>query len=460
MKKQRMAEISIVLIFTLLVYWQSFSIPFFFNEEMGLINQNNVKSLETYFQNMSTWAALFYRPLSVLSYSINYWISDTSFSFHVVNFIIHLLNVFLVYRISGYLFRFPWLPALMFAAHPMATSVVSLTNGRPYALGFLFFLTSFYLILKWDRDINKKRLTLLALLSSLAILSKQSFVIAPVALFLIWSEFDKKEIALFLKSYMPRILLVFGLLLGIALWHILSHLGNAPTGMFEYFIAQIGNLPNTLLLYLFPSKVVIYHDFAFHELGSREFIQGVTLFALCVYGVSLLKDAKLNMFLALFLVFLLPTNSFIPKNEIIYAWRLYPSTLFFVFMLARFGEIYWERVQSRKLRTLLPAFIAVWICVFSYFTLRQNYIYQSPAMAYSQALKLFPNSIFLNKAMGWQLAKEGRYEESISHFETVLHQIPGETFSARNIIPLYVRVGKTEKANAFAKQLREDIFAK
>ncbi|XP_014637344.1 PREDICTED: transmembrane and TPR repeat-containing protein 4 isoform X2 [Ceratotherium simum simum] len=115
-----------------------------------------------------------YRPLTVLTFRINYYLSGGfhPVSFHVVNILLHggisvlMVDVFSVlfgglqYTSKGRRLnlapRSSLLAALLFAVHPVHTECVAGVVGRADLLGALFFLLSFLGYCKAFRESNKE----------------------------------------------------------------------------------------------------------------------------------------------------------------------------------------------------------------------------------------------------------------------------------------------------------------
>ncbi|XP_070096553.1 protein O-mannosyl-transferase TMTC4 isoform X2 [Equus przewalskii] len=138
-----------------------------------------------------------YRPLTVLTFRINYYLSGGfhPVSFHVVNILLHggisvlMVDVFSVlfgglqYTSKGRRLnlapRSSLLAALLFAVHPVHTECVAGVVGRADLLGALFFLLSFLGYCKAFREHNKEGthstfwVLLSILLGALAMLCKE-----------------------------------------------------------------------------------------------------------------------------------------------------------------------------------------------------------------------------------------------------------------------------------------------
>ncbi len=87
-----------------------------------------------------------YRPLVTFSYLINYAVlgnGSQSFGYHAVNFLLHALNVFLVWMLAGKTLRgdvAAFFVAAVFAVHPITTEAVTNISGRPDLMAAAFAL--------------------------------------------------------------------------------------------------------------------------------------------------------------------------------------------------------------------------------------------------------------------------------------------------------------------------------
>ncbi|TNC99146.1 MAG: hypothetical protein FD121_384 [Gallionellaceae bacterium] len=119
---------------------------FQFDDYNVIVNETQVHSWANWFAALGSGI----RPLLKLSYTANWTMGMGVLGFHLTNLLIHLLNAYLLYRLSqlfvqqqtaqarmGYV---PLLVALLFAVHPINTEAVSYISGRSASL-----MTSFYL---------------------------------------------------------------------------------------------------------------------------------------------------------------------------------------------------------------------------------------------------------------------------------------------------------------------------
>jgi len=126
-----------------------------------------------------------YRPITVLSYALNYAAGGFHpAGYHLVNIVLHALNSLLVFLLLKRFLqlRYAGAAALIFALHPLHSEAVAWVTGRAELLA-CFFMLSAWLVSLPDKD--QKSTWLRTVLSSalylLALLSKESaLVLLPV----------------------------------------------------------------------------------------------------------------------------------------------------------------------------------------------------------------------------------------------------------------------------------------
>lgn len=131
-----------------------------------------------------------YHPLTMLSLGINWLISGKeAWSYHLINVILHAINVFLIYR---FVYRLTsgkavaaFVVALFFGIHPLHVESVAWVSERKDMLYTLFFVGGMLTYLDYlDTSKTKYYLYTFALFV-LSVLSKPSAVVFPIALLLI-----------------------------------------------------------------------------------------------------------------------------------------------------------------------------------------------------------------------------------------------------------------------------------
>ena len=168
-----------------------------------------------------------YQPLSFLSYAIDISLfSGSSLNvIHLVNLILHLLNVVLFFRLVQ-LLSDKWFIAVvassLFALHPMNVEAVAWISSRSYLLCTFFFLlaTLSYLYSMKSPVKSKRHMNLSIGFFILALLSHPMAVIFPIAMLLI-DHYQGRS----MKSALRDKVLLFALSLVFFIIAIYSHSG-------------------------------------------------------------------------------------------------------------------------------------------------------------------------------------------------------------------------------------------
>ncbi|KAK1341963.1 hypothetical protein QTO34_016715 [Cnephaeus nilssonii] len=169
---------------SLLCFARSYDGEFVFDDSEAIVNNKDLRA-ETPLGDLwhhDFWGSRLssntshksYRPLTVLTFRINYYLSGGfhPVSFHVVNILLHAGISVLMVDVFSVLFgglqytsrgrrlnlapRSSLLAALLFAVHPVHTECVAGVVGRADLLGALFFLLSFLGYCRAFRESNKE----------------------------------------------------------------------------------------------------------------------------------------------------------------------------------------------------------------------------------------------------------------------------------------------------------------
>lgn len=176
--------VALAFAFILLVYWQGLYGDYVFDDTGNIlenyhlkIDSLNLKSLSS--AAFSGDAGPLKRPISVVSFAINYYFTDFDpFYFKLTNLLIHLVNTLLVWLIARALFSFSkqstavigWgslLAAALWGLHPLNLTSVLYVVQRMVSLSTLFGLLAVFLYVQLRSQNN--RTTQATLLYSLGI---------------------------------------------------------------------------------------------------------------------------------------------------------------------------------------------------------------------------------------------------------------------------------------------------
>lgn len=275
------------------------------------------------------------RPVTNLSYALNYALTDLSLSgFRIWNYVLHFANAVLVWRLgSFFLGRAPALLAAgLFLLHPIAADSVVYLSGRSALLSLFFQLTALALYAEARQGFWKWLLFLSC--AALAMLSKESGATTVLLIFLIDRQLVKRR-----GEVVPYVAPLF-LGAAVAVWIKFSYLSNALLGVFlvqgegqvrgfeELIRLQLSLWPRILALFLRPELQAIDHQVWIPvQWTERGVLLGALIVVLLAVAVvrQLKKASPLFFAAGWILLALLPTNSIFPVLDPLGERLLYPA---------------------------------------------------------------------------------------------------------------------------------------
>lgn len=164
-----------------LVYSPALNGPYIFDDSSLPYHSVNFSN------DLSAWLGGV-RPLLMLSYWVNYQVSQDPQGFHITNVCIHLLNGLLIFFIVKKMqpgLLLPAFAAAVFLLHPIQTESVSYIAGRSESLSVLFFLAAFAVFL-YRRSPAISWQTAIAILAlfAAAVATKEHTLVLPALLLL------------------------------------------------------------------------------------------------------------------------------------------------------------------------------------------------------------------------------------------------------------------------------------
>jgi protein O-mannosyl-transferase len=179
----------LILIITFLAFIPVLKADFVVLDDPDYVTENPlIKHLSNLWRLIVTPVQGNYHPLTMISLALNYAISgDNAWSYHVLNLLLHLINCFLVFRLTYLLSNknliIAFTTAILFGIHPMHVESVAWISERKDVLYGLFFLAGLISYLKYVDAGSRKQYLFALLFLILSLLSKPAAVIFPVALF-------------------------------------------------------------------------------------------------------------------------------------------------------------------------------------------------------------------------------------------------------------------------------------
>ena len=418
------------------------------------------------------WARSRVIPFATLALNRRLGGEDT-LGYHLVNFAIHLLAVFFVFRLAEALCRTPRLrdgavaphrlalagaAAALFALHPIQVQAVTYVVQRITSLAGMFSIGAvyFYVVARNAAGIDqddeparpRRRWAYCASVAMAlgAFLSKESSASLPVAILLAeWTFYPGERGVRRLARSWPFLALlvaipVLWLALPSGMWRLLqdaSLVGPKPPTMIDavlrsadplgqitplvYCLTQATVIPRYLGLILWPSGLNIDHDVALAPGLSPAVVGGIALSSVLIAaGFWLLRRRPLVGFGILwFFGALSVESSFLPIADVMVEHRLY-LPMAGISLVAASAFVAARRAWPRA---ALAAGLTV-LVVLAGLTFARNLVWRTQLSLWSDALVKSPGKARAHLNVGTALQLEGKLDAAIPYYCHVLELEP------------------------------------
>ena len=442
-----------------LAYAGSLDGEFVFDDRLVMENTRliNIESLGDVLATGSTW-----RGLTEMSYGLNLYLGQLDpFGYHLVNVVIHAINVILVYLIllelvGGY---YPALTgAALFGVHPLLTEAVANVAGRASSLCGLFYFCSVFAFLK---ALNSERMSVRIVwwctagaAGLLAWQAKQEAITLPVALAgLLWIRSESRP----WRAIVLLLLFPLGLVVLIRA-QIASLFGTVMENRELVSAGFEQVLPLATYVRTYVSGITGYYLPRFLvpvDLSADPYFRPVEhwyslefLFALAVLGGMswfLLKPGGLNIRvragLALLLLSPLTAYAAIPLADVLLEHRTYIPSL----GVGVLSAIFFEWLRMRYGRIAHVGFLAL-IAVFTLMTVQRNAVWANSVALWEDTESKSPEKprAHFNLAEAYQLA--GQIPDAVKEYRHALDIKPDLHSASSNLALIYLDHGRLDEA--------------
>src|SRR3989338_2701320 len=450
----------------LLCYSNTFNSSFHF-DDISSITQNNAV------MDFRKLLGLFpsRRFITFLSFALNYHFGELNvFGYHLVNFIIHILNALMIYwfmrllivsgevgkstlvplsdaRLSNtYRIMAPLLVALLFVTHPIQTQAVTYISQRATSLTSLFYILSMTLYVKFAIKRNvacrgSNIYLLLSLISALfAMFTKEISFTLPVAIILIeyfffspsWEKMKNR-----ITSSLLLLLIIFVLPLIIMIFHNvkLEDIGQMLREIHiysrrEYFLTQLNVIRTYLRLMIFPINQNL--DYYYPVSNTLFEVPTILSFLLLIFIliISMLffkKDRLISFGIIFFFLALSVESSVIPISDVINEHRLYlPSVGFLITasmgLLYLFNLLFTSnlKIKERDLKIIFMLIIIVLITIEGIATYKRNKVWKDDFTLWSDVARKTPEKARPLNNLGMEYAKMSRWEDALHLYQKAI----------------------------------------
>jgi Tfp pilus assembly protein PilF len=446
--------IAIIAVVAILVYSNTFKIPFQFDDQISILGNSAVKdisNLKAIFQFSPT------RVFTYLTFACNYYFNELHvFGYHLVNLIIHICASLLVMWFVYLTFATPevkdappaahkksiaFLAALLFAVHPVQTQAVTYMVQRLASLAALFYLATLCLYIKGRllqqagaaRNFSMSFFSAAAVTAIIGMFTKETVFTLPFAILLYEFYFFRST---FIYNW-KFLVLVFTFCLLIPLiifstgsidFNKLRAMQEGPEGTvyispLEYLLTQFRVLVTYLRLVILPINQNLDYDYPvaqtfFNFQTMTSFFALLALAGAAIWSFS--KHRIISFAIFWFFLTLSIESSFIPIRDVIFEHRLYlPMVGLSLSIVIILYNFLWRR-NSR----LFYTFMVIILVFCAMLTYARNNLWRDEITLWNDAIKKAPNKVRPYNNRGRAYGNRGEYDKAMNDFRRAIDLNP------------------------------------
>jgi tetratricopeptide (TPR) repeat protein len=485
--KNNLRSCIFILILGSIVYGNHLQNPFQFDTVVYIANNHTLDNVSkilniNFFKNN----IFTNRGLLQISYALNAQLDGfRTFSYHLVNLILHLTNSLLIYFITRKIWCYfgwkgGWLKendihalslftAVLFLLHPIQTESVIYIMGRSEVFSGTFYLSAFMLfqvcIDKENPSTTRFKVLALLLVSVIFLLGfsvKQTLVTLPMILLLYFffgRQPDSFSINILNKwkwglglIFIIGLFLLFRKLLTDESFLIGPSNAGENIGRLNYMLTQPSVLLSYYLkLFVFPINLNIDPDIRIvTQWWSWKFYAGIVAIVFAFFVSHRIKETRAPLFFVFwFLIVMSPSSSIITLNDLAAEHRTYLASYSFcavsaVFIYRMPCLVFPKYPEKSRFVTLtISIFIVI---LFSIITIQRNQTWTSEVALWNDTLKKSPNKIrpIINLANAYTTF--GSFDLAIEYYEKAM-ALNSKIFTTNyNLGNLYLERGREEEA--------------
>jgi len=464
---------------TFLAYFMTFNGAFQFDDWGSIIETPEITGFD-----LKSILLTVHRPLLRLTFALNYWLGGgnsqtlpSPFGFHLINFLLHLANAYLLFLLGRKLLaRFKNGPilalfaALFFALHPVNVETVAYITSRSSLLCGFFLLLGVYFYLLYRERGNTSYLVGSLLMYPLSFLAKPIGIIFPFVILLLEMILPQKggEESQSRPDW-GKTLPFWGLLVlgAVVIWVSQGSLGGMLTDFTKrsiptHIYSELAVLATYFRLMILPVNLNLDYDYPLYTglMQWKPLLGLALLLATCGGMVYFYRRQKVLFFALGFMLLNLLTVTAPILADLIFEHHLYLPLMGFALLVFVSLELIREKCKWQF--ESLAIFAAVVLLLLGQGTFRRSLVWVSEESLWKDVLQKSPAKSRPHYNYGLPLAKRfANYPEAVKEFNKALELAgPSESDQMRaeynyNLAAAYYYMGEKaeiEKNQAQAVQ--------
>ena len=506
----RLLHLSIIAVTACLVYSNTFSVPFHYDDKLNIVDYAWIKDLSAF------WPPAGNRWFGYFTFALNYHFNGLDpAGYHAVNLAIHVLNGFLIYGLIMTIFRTPYwsgtkngikeqvpgkhalaalFASLLFVAHPVQTQAVTYIVQRLASLAAFFYLLSLAAyararLLASERGDGRKQwvsLSLYALSLLAAILGmKTKEIVFTLPFVIMLSEvFFFRSLSADAVTMRRRLLYLLPFLLTLALIPLtLNGFGGDLQDAFratheitrhDYLLTQFRVLMTYLRLLILPIDQSIDYDYRLYRAFGDPAVLLSFLGLVCLAGFAGIlfmrsrreqHPSRLVSFgIFWFFVTISVESSLVPIADVIFEHRLYLPSVGAAIAVsgAALFLLGWVQERHGQAARIIVAAGILAVILLSVAAYNRNNAWISEITLWEDAVRKHPGSARALNMLGILYKTAGRRAEARNAFLRAVETRPSFAEAHVNLGRVYVEdgdpdAGMSEFMKALSLRSLDDI---
>lgn len=461
----------------ILVYHNSFSCPFIFDDEEAIVENPHVREWWPPWRALAAppQSAVAGRPLVSFSLAVNYRLGGLNpWGYHAFNLAVHVLAGLVLFGVVRRTLRsrrlrdrygsvstaLATVATVIWIVHPLQTESVTYVVQRAESLMGLCYLLTLYCVIRGsEKPAFGVWYVAAVVICGLGMTAKEVMVTAPLMVVL----YDSVFLAGSLRMALRRRTGLFAALA--ATWVILAVLvATGPRTMsagfgvegltsVDYAKTQFGVILYYLRLAFWPASLCLDHHWPIAETAGQILLpMGVILALLAATVIALKHRQPLGFLGAGFFGILAPTSTIIPIADVAFEHRMYLPLAAVVLLavivahhlLRRLLRSRWvPEAVCKGAATLLVVGVIV---VLSVRTVRRNQDYRSAQVMWSDVVQKRPGNPRAHNNLAKALHGQGHLDRAIVHYREAVELKPDYATAHNNLGAALVEKGAIAEA--------------
>ena len=404
-------------------YADSFNSPFQYDDIRTIALNQKI----TDFNPLTIFLDYPSRAFTQMTFSLNLAVGGIdTFGFHLVNFIIHLLNGILFFLLlkcmSGGDVKLSLFASALFLLYPVNVEAITYISARSGLLSSFFLLAG---ILSFIKSQTSKRMvskwSLLSLfLFFFASVSKESGFVFLFFLVLYFLSFERGNTE-GLKKYLPFTFLWVVLVISYFIYNSGTVPGKRSHSLVTHLITHVDASEKYLRLFLFPVNLNIYHYFPLRPYPGIKTLCCLLLIIVAIYFLFWKGKSPAGKFFAgFYFVSFLPV-ALVPLNDIVSERWMYLASLSLSFFVAKCFLVSEKYAKGDVIRLFIAkALPLILIVLFALNTQNRNALWIDDVALWQDAAKKSPEKARPYLNLGSALLSKSAFSKAESALKTAV----------------------------------------